>query len=576
MKYDKIRGASVAECMMKLRSMYGAAAIILATREVREGGVLGSGLFAKKQYEVDFMLREEEGRSSGRSALSSRLGERPYDAARAAFSEREERRRASVEKALNLARKHAGLDAGAIGSAGGGASATGGTSGAGLRDEDDSEGLAGGRRSSLPARFPRLDSGASDAGAGSDVPATGRAGDESGGLEASRRRRGGNSLERSAAAASAFGDEESDRRAIDLLLASARAGDSSGDSEVGRDSEAGGSGEGRSVRFRDDAHDEPLVAAAPLEAGVGVPTKESAADRSRSRGSSTGPLFSSEPAGRRVDYASDPALQRIGRRMTEEGGFSAEYAAAFLGRLDHSLAPADKQNYRAVEARAIDLLADSIRVQAELAPRSGECRAVFLIGPTGSGKTTSVAKLAARYHIVEQRDVSLYSLDHYRLAATEQLKTYASVMDAPFFSPFTPKEFAECLRRDGAELMLIDTSGIGHRDRARLDQLQEYVEACEVRYEKHLVLAANSSPAMLEKIVLAYDRIGFDKILLTKLDESDFIGAFLELADKFTRPFSFMMNGQDVPGDVLEVGPRELAALALQEDASARGRVLAS
>ncbi len=187
----------------------------------------------------------------------------------------------------------------------------------------------------------------------------------------------------------------------------------------------------------------------------------------------------------------------------------------------------------------------------------------MLFGPTGSGKTTSLAKLAARYHIMQGRDVSIYSLDHYRLAATEQLKTYAGVMDVPFYAPLSPDDFTEYLRRDGAELMLIDTSGIGYRDEERLEQLQAYVDACEVRLEKHLVLAANTNAGMLEKILLAYDQIGLDKIILTKLDESDFLGAFVELADKYNRPFSILMSGLEVPGGILEAESRELARMVL-------------
>jgi len=160
--------------------------------------------------------------------------------------------------------------------------------------------------------------------------------------------------------------------------------------------------------------------------------------------------------------------------------------------------------------------------------------------------------------------VSLYSLDHVRLAATEQLKTYAAIMEAPFFAPLDEDEFKLQTEKDGAELLLIDTPGVGFMDREKLERLSSFAVACQVRLEKHLVIAANTSPYLLERILIAYEEIGFDKIVLTKLDEGDFIGAFIELADKFSKPFSFLTNGQDVPGAILEAEPALLAGMALK------------
>ncbi|MDH5655230.1 MAG: hypothetical protein OEZ34_04950, partial [Spirochaetia bacterium] len=124
------------------------------------------------------------------------------------------------------------------------------------------------------------------------------------------------------------------------------------------------------------------------------------------------------------------------------------------------------------------------------------------------------------------------------------------------------------LKRDGAEIMLIDTSGIGVSDKNRLVELKKFVDACSVRLEKHLVLAANTGNSTLEKLIQIYDdNMGFDKILLTKVDETDFFGSFIEYADKLNRPFSFLTNGQEVPGDLLTPDSEELARMMIGEAA---------
>jgi len=259
----------------------------------------------------------------------------------------------------------------------------------------------------------------------------------------------------------------------------------------------------------------------------------------------------------------EPNLRAIESRLGQ-AQFGPDFIASFMNELDLSLSRLDVREVRKVEERTLERLKNHIRAVPEIAPVSGECRAVMFIGPTGSGKTTTLVKVAARYHFFKRREVSLYSLDHVRLAATEQLKTYAAIMEAPFFAPLDEDEFKLQTEKDGAELLLIDTPGVGFMDREKLERLSSFAGACQVRLEKHLVIAANTSPYLLERILIAYEEIGFDKIVLTKLDEGDFIGAFIELADKFSKPFSFLTNGQDVPGAILEAEPALLAGMALK------------
>ncbi len=256
--------------------------------------------------------------------------------------------------------------------------------------------------------------------------------------------------------------------------------------------------------------------------------------------------------------------QLIGARL------SPAYADTIIQHLDGNLSRNDRTQPQKVAQKAVERLTEIIRTVPDIAPPRGETRAVMLIGPTGMGKTTSLAKLAARYFFYEKREVSMYSLDRYRLAATQQLRMYADVMKLPFYAPMTPAEFRDRTSVDPAELLLIDTSGIGFRDAGRLSELKELADACAVRLEKHLVISANTDETTLASIFAAYDEVGFDKIILTKLDEGEFIGSFVEYADKVNRPFSFCTNGQDVPADLLGPSPEDLARMLLKKEAAGR------
>jgi len=182
---------------------------------------------------------------------------------------------------------------------------------------------------------------------------------------------------------------------------------------------------------------------------------------------------------------------------------------------------------------------------------------IFFVGPNASGKTTSLAKVSAKIKLDNKYNISIISLDDYRLAATEQLKTYCNILNIPFYAPVKMDEYFECIIRDNADFVFVDTPGLSLKDQERLQKIKKFVEKTENK-EVHLVLSAVMRYDIIEKYISFFGALNFDKIILTGLDEVKFSGFFIELADKIKRPYSFFMNGQDVPDDILEIEMEEL------------------
>jgi flagellar biosynthesis protein FlhF len=191
--------------------------------------------------------------------------------------------------------------------------------------------------------------------------------------------------------------------------------------------------------------------------------------------------------------------------------------------------------------------------------RNGQRRVVVLVGPTGVGKTTTIAKLAAGGRFREGKNVSLITTDTYRIAGAEQLKAYAKLMGlrcsvAPF-----PADLRRALADDReADLIFIDTVGRSPRRQDQIDELRAYVhdhDGCEV----HLVLSATTKRADLLEAVERYRPLDFKSIIATKIDETSALGPILEASLAAAAPISYLTVGQDVPDDIEVAHPLGLA-----------------
>ncbi len=220
----------------------------------------------------------------------------------------------------------------------------------------------------------------------------------------------------------------------------------------------------------------------------------------------------------------------------------------------------------AVRERVLHHLAALIGVaEPDFAPRRADQRplTIAVIGPTGVGKTTTLAKLAALFKLRHHRKVGLVTCDTYRIAAVDQLRTYANIIGLPLKIALTPSEMAQAVHSLGdCEVIFIDTAGRGQNDHGRINELGQCLAAAEP-HEVHLVLSSTSSEGVLLREAEAFDEVGPDRIVLTKLDEAVSFGVLINVIHKVDKKLSFITTGQEVP-EHLEVGQaKRLAELVL-------------
>ena len=199
-------------------------------------------------------------------------------------------------------------------------------------------------------------------------------------------------------------------------------------------------------------------------------------------------------------------------------------------------------------------------------------RVVVLVGPTGVGKTTTIAKLAARARMQEGLRVGFITLDTFRIAAVDQLNKYAQIMGIPLAVATDPVEFraaAAGLEREGTQVIYVDTAGRSQRDAVKLGELREFLKAIPGA-ETHLVLSMTTSPKALRSVTESFGRVGFDRVILTKLDEAPALGALLEPLVSLGKPISFLTDGQNVPDDLMLSDPDRLAEIVVRAE-SAQG-----
>lgn len=251
----------------------------------------------------------------------------------------------------------------------------------------------------------------------------------------------------------------------------------------------------------------------------------------------------------------NPVQAGLLKRFTELG-LTVDVSQQILAKTSHI------ENVEQASKQAISILVNAIPLASDdILQRSG---IVALVGPTGVGKTTTIAKLAAR-HVMSHGtgDIALVTLDNYRVGAQEQLFNYAKILGVPVHSARHSEELYKVLQNlYDKKLILIDTAGMSQKDMRICEQFNTLKQgASEVR--SYLVLSANAQTSALDEVVRAFKQTTIDGCILTKLDEAASLGGAISMLIRHQLPLTYISNGQCVPEDLQTAHAKELVSQAL-------------
>jgi flagellar biosynthesis protein FlhF len=190
-------------------------------------------------------------------------------------------------------------------------------------------------------------------------------------------------------------------------------------------------------------------------------------------------------------------------------------------------------------------------------------KCINIIGPTGVGKTTTIAKMAAEAVLEKGKKIAFITTDTYRIAAIEQLKTYANLLNVPVEVVYIPSDFQKALDKfSDYDLVFIDTAGRNYRDDVFIEDLKKLI-SFEDEMETYLVLSLTGKEKDLSTIVDKFNSIPIQKFIFTKLDETASLGSMFNLMTQHQIGAAYFTNGQDVPEDIVEASEEKLIDLLL-------------
>ncbi|HPX26540.1 MAG TPA: flagellar biosynthesis protein FlhF [Treponemataceae bacterium] len=234
----------------------------------------------------------------------------------------------------------------------------------------------------------------------------------------------------------------------------------------------------------------------------------------------------------------------------EQNDFSSQYIRIMTERIKKTCSLSDLEDYESVQERVVEWIAESISIHTP--SYSAKPQIIILVGPTGVGKTTTIAKLAARFVTAQDnspKSVSIITVDSYRIAAVDQIKVYGEHMDIPVSLAENNDDVKKLIdmHSTDVDVILIDTIGYSPKDFDHIGNMRQKLNLSNYAVETYLTMSASTKLSDMKEIMSCYEIFSYDSIIITKFDETDTIGNVISALSEKNKPVTYVTTGQAVP-----------------------------
>lgn len=250
------------------------------------------------------------------------------------------------------------------------------------------------------------------------------------------------------------------------------------------------------------------------------------------------------------------------RDLMMDNEFTRSYTNTMISRMRKELSLEDLQDRNGAYKKVLGWIESTIQIHE---PKKIARPHIFiLVGPTGVGKTTTIAKLAAMHRLGihgsdSKREVRILTIDNYRIGARQQIETYGEIMEIPVNAVETTSDLSKYLNLySNADIIFIDTIGKSPKDYATLGNMKSLLAAAGTTAEVHLAMSATTKASDMGEIMQQFEPFGYESVIITKMDETNHVGAIISSLNEKRKSISFLTNGQTVPHDIKRADTKDL------------------